>query len=62
MSVKTPSVSTEGEKEKGALHSPSLQGIRVLLVDDDPSAREAISAFLATLEAQVELASSAKEA
>lgn len=41
---------------------PQLEGLRVLIVDDDPDAREVIAAILSKCEAEVKTAASTREA
>lgn len=50
------------ESRPRAQKHPSLKGIKVLLVDDDPGARESIGALLASLGANVTVADSAQAA
>lgn len=48
--------------EPSEAQGPSLEGIRVLLVDDEPDAREALSLILGERGARVQTAASAREA
>jgi PAS domain S-box-containing protein len=52
-----PSVDAESEE-----YSPSLNGLRVLIVDDEPDARELVTAMLGKCGAEVKAAATASEA
>jgi PAS domain S-box-containing protein len=52
-----PSVDSESEES-----SPSLNGLRVLIVDDEPDARELVTAMLGKCGAEVKAAATASEA
>lgn len=53
---------TPGNKDKSIRQTPKLDGLRILIVDDDQGTREAISIYLKSFGAEVTSVSSAAEA
>jgi CheY-like chemotaxis protein len=62
MAVATASTSTAPLAAFAALPTPRLDGVRVLVVDDDPNTRELLSEALGTTGARVKAADSARDA